>query len=411
MKKTIHKVLLIHIPLFLLIGLFHIKLLIIDKTLDPKLSNTDILINVDNIINDWINSQNNTKFIETDLDENNTSTWEVIISKDIPDEIVYKKDIDIAFLWDVMIGSRVWEAMDKQWQDYVYWWTKDYLFQKNAVILNLETTVTNREDKINKTYTFKAKNEHLEWLKQFNDNLVVNLANNHIWDYKSEWVIDTINNLKNSNIEYFWAWINKIEADAVKIITVEWVKIALIWQTCINPISFWATEIKAGNSRFDKDIILQEIKKSQENNADIIVYNMHCWVEYTNGPNQTQKEYAHFAIDSWADLVIWHHPHRYQPVEIYNNKLIFYSLGDYIFDIFRGRRTQEGIIANIKISDKKIIWAEIIPTYTEGYWNTILSETKRKEFALNELYEISMKLWKIEWIKTGYIDFKKKEDN
>jgi poly-gamma-glutamate synthesis protein (capsule biosynthesis protein) len=131
---------------------------------------------------------------------------------------------------------------------------------------------------------------------------------------------------------------------------------------------------------------------------------MHCWVEYTNGPNQIQKEYAHFAIDSWADLVIWHHPHRYQPVEIYNNKLIFYSLGDYIFDIFRGRRTQEGIIANIIISDKKIIWAEIIPTYTEGYWNTILSETNRKEFVLNELYEISVKLWKIEWIKTGYID-------
>ena len=52
MKKTIHKVLLIHIPLFLLIGLFHIKLLIIDKTLDPKPRNTDIVINVDNISND-----------------------------------------------------------------------------------------------------------------------------------------------------------------------------------------------------------------------------------------------------------------------------------------------------------------------------------------------------------------------
>ena len=87
--------------------------------------------------------------------------------------------------------------------------------------------------------------------------------------------------LNDSEIEDF--------ADAVKVITVEWVKIALIWQTCVNPISFWATETKAGNSRFDKDIILQEIKKSQENKVDIIVYNMHCGTEYTNWPNSIQK--------------------------------------------------------------------------------------------------------------------------
>lgn len=407
MKKTIHKVILIHIPLFLLIWLFHIKLLIVDKKIETINDNQNIIVNINDWNNNWLDIVKIEETIEISAKENNTSTWEIIISKNIPDEIEYKNDIEISFLWDVMIWSRVWDAMDKNWSDYVYWGTKDYLSQRDAVILNLETTVTNREEKINKTYTFKAKSEYLEWLKQFNENLVANLANNHIWDYKSEWVVDTINNLKEYDIEYFWAWNNKTEADTVKIITVEWVKIALIWQTCVNPISFWATETKAGNSRFDKDIILQEIKKSQENNADIIVYNMHCWTEYTNWPNQIQREFAHFAIDNWADLVIWHHPHRYQPVEIYNDKLIFYSLWDYIFDIFRGRRTQEWIIANIIISDKKIVWAEIIPTYTEWFWNTVISDKKKREIVLNELYNISNKLWNIEWIKSGYIKFKK----
>lgn len=406
MKKTIHKVILIHIPLFLLIWLFHVKLLIADKILDSNSSEVNVIMDTNDWTNEWINIVEIKETVEKSITENNTSTWEIIVS-DKPDEIVYKKDIEIAFLWDVMIWSRVWDAMDQQWQDYVYAWTRDYLSEKDAVILNLETTVTNREEKINKTYTFKAKTEYLEWLKSFNDNLIVNLANNHIWDYKAEWVIDTINNLENSDIEYFWAWINKTKADAVKIITVEWVKIALIWQTCVNPVSFWATKSKAGNSRFDKDIILQEIKKSQENKADIIVYNMHCGTEYTNWPNSIQKEYAHFAIDNWADLVIWHHPHWYQPIEIYKDKLIFYSLWDYIFDIFRGRRTQEGIIANIKISDKKIVWAEIIPTYTQGYWNTVISNESKREFALNELYEISKKLGNIEWLKSWNIILEK----
>ena len=403
MKKTIHKVILIHIPLFLLIGLFHTKLLIFDKSIDSNNSEDHIIMDTNDWNNEWIDIVKIRESIEKSIQENNTSTWEIIIS-DTVDEIIYKKDIEIAFLWDVMIGSRVWDAMDENWPDYVYGWTRDFLSEKDAVILNLETSVTDREEKINKTYTFKAKSEYLEWLKSFNKNLVVNLANNHIWDYTASWIVDTVNNLDDYKIEYFWAWKNKSEADAVKIIEIEWVKIWLIWQTCVNPVSFWATQNKAGNSRFNKEIILQEINRAQEDNVDIIVYNMHCWIEYTNGPNAQQVEFAHFAIDNWVDLVIWHHPHWYQPVEIYKEKLIFYSLWDYIFDIFRGRRTQEGIIANIKISDKKIIWAEIIPTYTENYWNTVISDKKRRDFALNELYQISKKLGNIEWIKNWTIE-------
>lgn len=397
MKKTIHKVILIHIPVFLLIWLFDAKLLIIDKNLETKNNYTSIAINNDKINN--ITTVNKEKQIE----EYNTWSWSNINNNE-PNNLNLKRDIEIAFLWDVMIGSRVWEAIDKHWQDYVYWWTKEFLSEKDAVILNLETTVTNSEDKINKTYTFKANSDHLKWLKGFNDNLVANLANNHIWDFKPEWVIDTINNLKKYNIDYFWAWENKSEADLFKMIDIQWVKISLIWQTCINPVSFGATEDKAGNSRFSKEVIKQQIKLSREKSADIIVYNMHCWIEYTNWPNKIQQEYAYFAIDNWVNLVIWHHPHWYQPIETYKGKLIFYSLWDYIFDIFRGRRTQEGIIANIKISNKKIVWAEIIPTYTEWFWNTIISGGRKKNYALNELYNISKKLWSIEWIKNGYID-------
>lgn len=407
MKKTIHKVILIHIPIFLLMALFYIKLDIANSRLKSENIKEVTIINSSKTIEDNLNIPE--KLINIPEDNWEEAELTELKNIEIPEKIIpeYKRDIEIAFLWDVMIGSRVWEAMETKWQDYVYSWTKDYLSEKDAVILNLETTVTDSEEKVNKTYTFKAKAEHLQWLSEFNENLVVNLANNHIWDYKQDWIIDTINNLDNYNIKYFWAWENKSLADQIKIITVEWVKIWLIWQTCVNPVSFWATDSSAGNSRFDKDLILQEINIAQDNSVDIIVYNMHCWTEYTNWPNALQVEYAHFAIDNWADLVIWHHPHWYQPVEIYKEKLIFYSLWDYIFDIFRGRRTQEGIIANIKISDKKIIWAEIIPTYTQSYWNTVLSDSRRKDYALNELYNISEKLWDIEWIKEGYINLVK----
>lgn len=391
------------------IGIFYYYQIVINKEKNNEENLNDIKQETYQLQDAW--EDNDTKDINLE-DYQEITLLENNIQKIQNSEVwQYKPKVEITFLWDVMIWSRVWDAMDKHGQDYVYSWLRDYLSQKDAVVLNLETTVTDTEDKINKTYTFKAKKQHLDWLKTFNKILVANLANNHIWDYKEAWILDTMENLESYDIEYFWAWKNKKQADSIKIIEVQWVKLWLIGQTCISPVSYWATENKPWNSRFDKEIILQEIQKAQDKNVDIIVYNMHCGTEYTNGPNFKQIDYARFAIDSWANLVIWHHPHWYQPVEIYKDSFIFYSLWDTIFDIFRGRRTQEGIMANIIIEDKKITAAEIIPTYTQSYWNTIISNQARRNFALNQLYNISKKIWNIEWIKKWYIELKKEKNS
>jgi poly-gamma-glutamate synthesis protein (capsule biosynthesis protein) len=401
MRKTINKIIFLNIPLFIIIGLVYWKVFLIDnKIKGPK--NIAITYNSQEqkLSNIQINSDN--------LETRHTIVERLVIEHAITNIIVteHKEQIKISFLWDVMIGWRVKDAMEKHWQSYAFSGTSDYLSKQDAVIFNLETPVTDWWKKFNKKYVFNANKDHLKWLKTFNDNLYANLANNHFWDYWEEWMKNTFKNLADNKIEYFWAGNNKIEADTVKIIEVEWVKVWLIAQTCVNPVSFWATEYKAGNSRFNKEVLNDEILSARDKWSDIVVYNMHCGTEYTNWPNAEQKEYAHFAIDNWADLVIWHHPHWYQPIEIYKEKLIFYSLWDYIFDIFRWRRTQEWIIANIIITDKKITWAEIIPVYTEWYGNTVISDPKKTSFALDELYEISKKIWSIKWIKEGYITLK-----
>lgn len=401
MRKTINKIIFLNIPLFIVLWLVYGKIFLIDNNINweftPK-SEANISKNIPEIINK--SEIINKKEIIPKIDNNIIRSDKII--KEVKPK--HKGQIKISFLWDVMIGWRVKDAIEKNWESYAFSGTSNYLSKQDAVIFNLETPVTDSWKKFNKKYVFTANKDHLKWLKTFNDNLYANLANNHFWDYWVEWMKNTFNNLKNYWIEYFWAWLNKIKADSLKIITIEWIKIGLFWQTCINPTSFWANEVTPGNSRFNKAVIKQQISISKTKAVDIVVYNMHCWTEYTNWPNAEQKEYAHFAIDNWVDLVIWHHPHWYQPVEIYKDKLIFYSLWDYIFDIFRWRRTQEGIIANIVIEDKKIIWAEIIPVYTEWFWNTVLSDSDKASFALDELYEISKKLWDIEWIKEGYIE-------
>ncbi len=409
MRKIFHTWLITFFVLSLFVWIYHYKELLYSNNTDSNEVNNQELIDTSGNSQDFYakNIEKITPIISQQKDEPiiNEDFQEIILEENklvnipIPENKKYKQKIEITFLWDVMIGSRVWEAIDEKWQDYVYGWLTEYLSQKDWVVLNLETTVTTREEKINKSYTFKAKPEYLSWLKWFNKNLYTNLANNHIWDFTASGVLDTMNYLDEYDIKYFWAWKNKSQADSVKIMEIEWVKLWLIWQTCVNPVSFAAWENLAGNSRFDKEIILQEIQSAKNQNVDIIVYNMHCGKEYSNGPNATQTDFARFAIDSWANLVIWHHPHRYQPIEIYNDSFIFYSLWDTIFDIFRGRRTQEGIMANIIIENKKIIAAEIIPTYTQSYGNTVISNEAMAKYVLNELYNISKKIWDIPEIK------------
>jgi len=74
-----------------------------------------------------------------------------------------------------------------------------------------------------------------------------------------------------------------------------------------------------------------------------------------------QKQLAHLAIDTGADLVVGHHPHWVQEVEEYKGKLIYYSLGNFIFDQMWSQKTKEGIVASVIVEDNKVISHTEIP--------------------------------------------------
>lgn len=82
-------------------------------------------------------------------------------------------------------------------------------------------------------------------------------------------------------------------------------------------------------------------------------------------------------------------------------------MGNYIFDIFRWRRTQEWIIADVEIKDKKISRINIEAVHIYDYWNTKMVTEQQKKVILDELQEISNKLGDIDTIKDWYINFSK----
>jgi len=77
--------------------------------------------------------------------------------------------------------------------------------------------------------------------------------------------------------------------------------------------------------------------------ADMVIPFMHWGDEYRHDHSAHQSELAHALIDAGADMVIGAHPHVVEGIELYKGKPIFYSLGNFIFDQYFSRDTQEGL--------------------------------------------------------------------
>jgi poly-gamma-glutamate synthesis protein (capsule biosynthesis protein) len=79
------------------------------------------------------------------------------------------------------------------------------------------------------------------------------------------------------------------------------------------------------------EAVIAAIAEAKKAGAFVVVY-PHWGIEYEPKPTQLQISLAHSFIDAGADVVVGSHPHVVQPVEIYNGRAIFYSLGNFIFD-------------------------------------------------------------------------------
>ena len=115
-----------------------------------------------------------------------------------------------------------------------------------------------------------------------------------------------------------------------------------------------------GNYKTDDDRIagfdvaqMQLDVKALKQRADVVIVSMHAGVEYAPTPHPMQIDFAHAAIDAGAAVVLGHHPHVRQPVEQYHDGVIFYSLGNFIFDQFHRPETEKSYLAEIVFTSGK----------------------------------------------------------
>ena len=109
-------------------------------------------------------------------------------------------------------------------------------------------------------------------------------------------------------------------------------------------------------NQFEQDAekkTLEDIKTAQNSKADEIILYTHWGKEFVPEAADDIKNLAHEFVDAGVDLIIGTHPHVIQNKEEYRGKMIYYSLGNFIFDQYFSPETQKGMLVQVEIDSSK----------------------------------------------------------
>lgn len=156
------------------------------------------------------------------------------------------------------------------------------------------------------------------------------LANNHILDISDvETVAKSLNRL---SIPFCGVGINKEEASTPLVILDDVTKVVILnfgWEVIQCEV---VSNNKAGVNPLTKDHVFDSVRATVNKypDAKIITY-MHWSYELEAEPQPFERELAKKMIDLGAAGVIGSHPHRVGGFELYKEKPIVYSLGNWMF--------------------------------------------------------------------------------
>ena len=248
-----------------------------------------------------------------------------------------KRVISLNFVGDILAARSVETTMRKTSYDYPFAKITNELADADITFANLETpligTATSGKTTVGGTTVFRGDVAFAQALQRAGID-IVSIANNHMKDQGERGVLSTISALDSAGVAHAGAGKNLEEARALTVLERQGVKVGYLAynDSDVVPPSYHATDVQSGTNIMNTERLREDIEQARSK-VDVLIVSMHSGTEYvTTYPNSHQTEFAHAAIDAGADMVIGHHPHVLEPLEIYKGKYIFYSLGNFVFD-------------------------------------------------------------------------------
>jgi len=282
----------------------------------------------------------------------------------------------ILFTGDNMLGRSVGERISNGENPYVH--VMDFLKSYELVYINFETSMGDSKEgspQKGKAYTFKAPLRTMEVLKEANIS-ILGLANNHIRDYGANLITSMMSRFDENGFTYFGVGKNIDDAFKVKYLEYEGTKIALFGINSIEGVYNNVGKSTPGAAYFDEGRIKTAIKDARTK-ADIVIVFPHWGTERVKKSNENQEKWGKIFIDNGADLVIGMHPHVIQNVGLYKGKYIYYSLGNYVFEV--DPVVDTGLNVELSIEDKKMKQIKEYTVQIKDTFPTTVTERKTIE--------------------------------
>ncbi len=258
-----------------------------------------------------------------------------------PGTIAQQEKVTLLFLGDIMLDRNVF-ARSKKSGDLAYPFAKikgkenRFMYGQDAIIANLEGPVTSRRmapDKGEVDFMFDPA--YASILKDIGIT-AVSQANNHTLDQGRAGADESRKLLTQAGVTVFGDQVKDDVVSSLAIIESRGQKVALLgFNNTDNPLN-----------KADAEFAV----KSAYEQARYVIVNIHWGNEYQSNPTMAQVELAHWFVDLGVDAVIGGHAHWMQSVEVYKNRPIIYSLGNFIFDQDWSVETNYGLVTGLVLS-------------------------------------------------------------
>ena len=286
--------------------------------------------------------------------------------------------VKMVFTGDVYIGNYVRSMYDaKGIHGVLSQEVLEQLEEADLTMINQEFPFSTRGEAMkDKQYTFRVDPDKVSLLQDMGVD-VVTLANNHALDFGIDALVDTLDTLNNAGIIYSGAGNNLQEAKTTRYVDCNGKNIAILSASRVIPVSEWAAAAaKPGLfTTYDPTALLEETRAAREK-ADLVVVYLHWGLEKKEYPERYQRELGHQLIDAGADVVIGSHPHVLQGFEYYKDRLIVYSLGNFIFS----QNIASTALFAMNVDEQNQITYQIIPCKTvDGKTQELTDENQIQE--------------------------------
>lgn len=286
--------------------------------------------------------------------------------------------IKISFIGDVMLGRVIGQRYGKQKYLIVEPALRDKITDgADLVFANLESPVAYKSQTEGDHLQFRGNPDTLDELKWID---AFTLSNNHITDCGTEGITETIGILEQKGFKHNGIYKENYEPFVFE---QNGEKIAIVVATDMLNIPF-AEDCDWKTLRVGDKAVTEVLKKYHAEGYCVILY-AHIGMLFTRYPNPFTSDYLHECVDNGADIVVTAHSHCLGGMEVYQDKPIFHSLGDFVMDGNSFRRRQSAAL-KLDIEGKKVMTWDIVPAEIDMEYMTVCPDAKteadmRKSFA------------------------------